>query len=922
MSLYRIPGATFKKGAYQVHSPRDSRYSGGPFTTMDEWTSFCHEFISNCIDAGIESISITDHHDFEFAKLLREHVQRDSDIADLLTVWPGIELTLGVPCQAILILDSHIPDSSLDQVYTVLGIHPPEPLPHPGRPHEIERLPISNLNDLAQKLCDVPALKGRFIIWPNVSESGSSSLMREGFKHHYVSMHCVGGYTDGSAITFKPGHAQKLNGKDVNYGKKAIAVIQTNDSRINSADSLGQHPTWIKWSVPTAEALRQACLASASRISLEPPGSPVIWISQVAVTSSTYLGTIALDFNPQFSSLIGGRGTGKSTILEYISWCLCREPSVDSISHTGRNIVENTLRPHEGTVAVDVYIDGIKHTVRRESAGSFVALRIGEGDFERSTPEEIRELVPIQTFRQRQLSTISIEATEVISFLYSRVEKEVALLKQQLSDNLIKLAHEFGRLFQLRQCQAELATNRKQLESNATRLEQVRKSLKGLSEAERALLASAPALQEEESFLVGLRSSMELTFSDLREVYTSLQNWPSVSEDEVKSMLHADEVSILIQEQKALIAKVLGHLQDGGKQILKSLKKGGSYHSREDSLLSDIGVLKEKIVSLQMRSKESETQVKQIALLEADSKIQLNKKRSIELKLDSLADAKANFEKAFSARKSLALQHGKLMSDAADHSSSASSGRLKVSVALGAKMSLFIDALKDVVKGTGIRTTKFDSLANNLDSETNGIIIWERAVIDLAQILFGKSSGEPASRDNLLILGKLLNQQEVDKLSDHLGFEHFNKVFSEIPSEDVTLEYKTDSGDYIPFSSASAGQQASVLLSSLLGTSNCPLLIDQPEDDLDSAFVQSLVEKLWSCKQQRQLIFASHNANLVVNGDAELVICLDTQATAAGSLAKVSAIGAIDEETVRNTITSVMEGGEKAFNLRKSKYGF
>jgi predicted ATPase len=61
----------------------------------------------------------------------------------------------------------------------------------------------------------------------------------------------------------------------------------------------------------------------------------------------------------------------------------------------------------------------------------------------------------------------------------------------------------------------------------------------------------------------------------------------------------------------------------------------------------------------------------------------------------------------------------------------------------------------------------------------------------------------------------------------------------------------------------------------LLNQPGPPLLIDQPEEDLDNPVMQEIVEQLWNAKQKRQIIFVSHNANLVVNGDAELVAWCD-----------------------------------------------
>lgn len=141
-------------------------------------------------------------------------------------------------------------------------------------------------------------------------------------------------------------------------------------------------------------------------------------------------------------------------------------------------------------------------------------------------------------------------------------------------------------------------------------------------------------------------------------------------------------------------------------------------------------------------------------------------------------------------------------------------------------------------------------------------------------------------------------------------------------SDQPKFEYRTREDQYIPFADASAGQQATALLFTLLNQDGPPLIIDQPEDDLDNQVILKVVEQIWKAKQRRQLLFSSHNANLVVNGDAELVICCDYRAAADQSGGKVKKEGAIDMDTIRAEITTVMEGGHEAFKLRKAKYGF
>ena len=135
-------------------------------------------------------------------------------------------------------------------------------------------------------------------------------------------MPCVGGYVD-KAISTDTGYRNKLDGGDVHYGNKSIAVISTSDNRYEDGREFGKHSTWIKWAEPTAEAIRQACLAKESRVSHSEPELPQIYIKSIDVTNSRFLAAFNINLNRQYNALIGGRGTGKSTILEYLRWGLC-----------------------------------------------------------------------------------------------------------------------------------------------------------------------------------------------------------------------------------------------------------------------------------------------------------------------------------------------------------------------------------------------------------------------------------------------------------------------------------------------------------------------------------------------------------------------------------------------------------------------
>ena len=140
--------------------------------------------------------------------------------------------------------------------------------------------------------------------------------MRAGMQAKYKKMPCVGGYLDGTVDTkVGDGNRRIFDGLDANWGSHRIALFQTSDSRSETFSELGKNSTWVKWAIPTAEALRQACLAQESRISQGPPQLPSVFVSRLTVTNSKFLGPIDLALNSQYSAIIGGRGTGSRLCL-------------------------------------------------------------------------------------------------------------------------------------------------------------------------------------------------------------------------------------------------------------------------------------------------------------------------------------------------------------------------------------------------------------------------------------------------------------------------------------------------------------------------------------------------------------------------------------------------------------------------------
>ena len=111
----------------------------------------------------------------------------------------------------------------------------------------------------------------------------------------------------------------------------------------------------------------------------------------------------------------------------------------------------------------------------------------------------------------------------------------------------------------------------------------------------------------------------------------------------------------------------------------------------------------------------------------------------------------------------------------------------------------------------------------------------------------------------------------------------------------------------------------------LLLESPAPLIVDQPEDDLDNRFItEGVVPRMRAEKQRRQFVFSTHNANIPVLGDAELIVGLTASGEAERGHAGIAPehVGSIDDRQVRELVEEILEGGKDAFERRRRKYGF
>lgn len=928
-------GAHFYRCDFQVHTPRDLRWTGPDATTDDERLTYGRKLVAACRERGVQAVAITDHHCMTFVPFIRraaaEETAADGSIlseAQRLVVFPGMELTLGVPCQALVLFDADFPDDMFSLAMTALTIT--QNGSDAPKICEVQQLGhIQSMKQLKEEMDKHTFLRDRYIVLPNVTGEGKFSLLRTGQHAKYAEMPWVGGYTDGEFAKLKDGPRNIIAGKDKAWGHKRIACIQTSDTRRDDHTTLGNPSTWIKWATPTAEALRQACLAEESRISRVVPHVPETYIARVSVSNSSFLGPLDLDLNPQYSALIGGRGTGKSTILEYIRWALCDQPPVGDEDETpnyqarrGR-LISGTLKALSATVQVTYVLNGVPHIVRRAAVDGSVKMKIGSGDLAACTEEEVRVLLPIQAYSQKQLSDVSVRVDELTRFITSPIKGDLDRLERKAIDraNHIREANATRQRFRdLSRLLHNRLLEERSINEQATA---IRSSLIGLSDEDRALLDQGRSYNAAHSAVAAWRAGAGTLATKSRELHriaaaqqSALQPPPSEPSDMSAPLAeaHAAYVALLGDAMRSLdaLAKAAA--------VIGEDEASGPWKAWDDGHTG----FQARYAEAVQRSSSHAEKLQQLQALETKLAELSEETTRVRETLATLSSAEESYIKARDEWLAAQAERDDLIDRECAALTARSGGLIRVQVRRYANANAFVHALRQCLTGSRVQSTKVEGLGEAIITAPDPKATWLSALGELEALAdydAERVQGEARPQTPVLVsLG--LTTGDTERIANTLKPEDW-LALSLIPIESVPVyDFRAREGEYISFKNASAGQQATALLKTLLNQPGPPLIVDQPEEDLDNPVMLEIVNQLWEAKKLRQIIFASHNANLVVNGDAELVAWFGYRTDDDQSRGTIQGVGAIDVEEARGAIKQIMEGGEAAFRLRREKYGF
>ena len=667
-----------------------------------------------------------------------------------------------------------------------------------------------------------------------------------------------------------------------------------------SLDDIGHRHTWLKLAAPRVEALRQAFIASESRIRFgferdqdgplreisDPPDVTVRerpWLKQVRIEGGASFfrregsDTPSIRLSPDLTCVIGGSMTGKSTLLDGLR------------VHTGAPL------PHDEAIRQQVK-DHASFVFR--TAAAQVELECPGADPTAPLPERW----PALFFAQNELQRLSQEASAVEGILARLVPSEVEGIEERatkLRDLDSELKHEAARL-------EELDDDLAEAEQAFDRAIAAREALAAFSEAGVSRLHKAGRDLQRWSNTREGAADVRLALGQASQGIRAID--VSELEDDTAAVL-ASEVADLERRR----AEVNGHIQAASddlsswyRDVARVVEILGQ-HQRDVRTEVEVGLASHGLNASKLREiQEVSRQASFVPSYEAN----LDQTRR------NLEAANGAFDTALAQRSQLVEQQREAFERVMDEVERAFDGRIRVRrIDDGDDDPLhqFIIDLKqrgitrwwnDLAKGRRPSpqdlTARLEGLASQQSPGTTQGPLRAISNADLRGV--GMSTA---------VQGTFLESVTQAKRR-HLAAIRCPDLY--------VLDLRVDQGNYRRLDELSGGQRVSVLLSLLLETDDeRPLVIDQPEDELDNRFLfETVLPALKRLKGRRQVIVATHNANIVVNGDADMVIQLEATA----HRGHVARAGAIEDPAVRDAIIRTVDGGEEAFRLRRQKYGY
>jgi len=903
-------GARWWKFDFHTHTPESNDYGNGPNQeTLKKRTP--KEWVLDYMRAGVDCVAVTDHNTGAWIDRLKQALaEMENDKFEgfrKLFLFPGMEISVNGGIHVLAIFDPSKTTSDLDALRGAVEYEGT-----PGRSNGVTR-------------------KSFVEVVNAVASAGGISIPAHVDKDKGLFQ--VTGTTLQQALACENIFAMELRNlayqKPQSYIDKSLCWTEILGSDANHPSGNrgqrypGSHFTWVKMGSPSVEGLRLALLdgSLSVRRSDQETGNPnehaPLVLESIEISQARYLGRsqpFAIGLNPWLNALIGGRGTGKSTVVEFLRIALRREdelpddlkPEFEKYGRVYPDREDGGLLTNDATIRAIYRKNGSRFRVQWNPAGDLEPIeQEADGEWHRAEGD-IRQRFPVRIYSQKQvfqlaktplaLLRVVDEAPEVDRHSWAERWKEeegrFLSLRAKAREIEAGLAEEPRLRGELDDVKRKLAIFEQAGHADVLKTFQKRSRQKreveaweegwtGAGEQLRKVAAEiVPDLLDETTFDPDSAADTEL-----HEYAAKVHNRLDEIRKAVKThALQADEV--LAEWRKSRDESSWKQSVDAAAQAYQELREKLAREGAGDP--AAYGEFVQRRQAIEQRLKELDERKKQVEGLkeQADAHLQ----RLVEIRRELTKSRRKFLNDVLSKNRYVQIQ----------------------------------------VVPYGARETVEDEFRRLLQREDRGFEkdIGSPGGEGLLGELYRNSNGTENIEQNLANIKdkvrKIASEQyDAGTLADRRFATHIGKLQPEVidrvdlwfPEDSLDVQYSTtsDGQHFRSIQEGSPGQKTAALLAFLLSYGEEPLILDQPEDDLDNHLIYSLiVTQLREVKCHRQVVVVTHNANIVVNGDAELVVAL----AARGGETQKECEGSLQESLVRQTICTVMEGGSKAFEQR------
>ncbi|TAX38976.1 TrlF family AAA-like ATPase [Rhizobium leguminosarum] len=657
--------------------------------------------------------------------------------------------------------------------------------------------------------------------------------------------------------------------------------------------------TRYKMEKPSFDGLRLALDEADTRVRIEDELPRSIPLVEGITFEGGFLDGQTIHFNANLTCIVGGRGSGKSTAFEAV-----------------RVLRDDGPQEMGSVVDSDVWPDQITLFYRDETNQTHLLSRAKNGTLENVDDPVLGSVsFPIESYRQGETNTISKKAQDdplaLLTFLDGLVSIEIAIeaedaVRTELNEFTPELVKARKNVAEIPGCERDLALKRGQMERlKKDRGEEIIKLQQRLESERRTRNAIVASLAE----LKGATSQEAITAitNDIREAA------------EGSFEIGAPEVAAIVADtalyEKNVATMEAGLVASTDSYSLAVQNQIATWKSKETKTAEDIDKKKKELLAAGIRL--DVPFIQKLVNDEANLTERLRKLNTWKPHLITLEKKRTDLlRQRWTARSKVAG----IRSAFATKASEALKGTLSdIFVTLKFDESaLCPDGERLIIDTMGWRT---------LQQLKAAALINDLTLPRLLECMKRRDS-KPIAALRTPQGGAVFQQSEIDVLMERLiDFDLLAQLETvavhDAPRLSVTKRVSNEDGAvrFIPreFKRLSLGQQQSVLLALMLSSeSKAPLIVDQPEDNLDSEFIyKTLVPVLRRAKERRQVIVVTHNANIAVLGDAEQIVVLK----ATNEQASISSRGSIDEPDTREAACAILEGSREAFERRARIYG-